>query len=209
MVSRSASADLRWWTLLGVLATGAILWGEAVNWRSSHHLVGTSDAGSEAVVVLGYRDRGSVRANAVNRWRVRAALRSIDPSATTTLLVLCGGTKGGPTSEAALMASYAKELGFCGQVVLEPCSRSTWENIENAIPLVSSLDRIKIVSHPLHAEKGRLYLHQQRPDLASRLAGGCEYRFGEWALLKPPFAAYGLWDLARTRRSLHTLLSRP
>lgn len=187
----------RWLLAIG---GGILVWGELVHWRSSRRLVGTAAGGSEAIVVLGYRDAGPDRANAVNRWRVRAGIRSIDPAATTSVLVVCGGTVGGRQSEAALMASYARELGFAGQIVVESKSRSTWENIEYAIPLVASADRIKIVSNSLHAEKARLYLHRQSPELARRLVRASDYRFGEWAALKPVFAAYGLWDLERAGR---------
>lgn len=186
------------------IGAGAVLWGELVHWRSSLRLLGMASGPSEAIVVLGYRDAGPDRPNAINRWRVRAAIRSVDPSATSSVLVFCGGTVGGQVSEAALMASYAHELGFAGQIATESESRSTWENIENAIPLVASADRIKIVSNSLHAEKARGYLHRQSPELARRLVRARDYRFGEWAALKPLFAAYGLWDLARTRRTSRT-----
>ena len=48
----------------------------------------------DAVVVLGYRNRGA-RANYINRYRVRAGLRSLDPAADDSVLVLCGGTVAG------------------------------------------------------------------------------------------------------------------
>ncbi|MBB4912680.1 hypothetical protein [Actinophytocola algeriensis] len=62
------------WVGLAVLG-----WGEVVHWRASHRRLGTADAAGagEAVVVLGYRNRGR-RANVVTRWRVRAGLRSVE-----------------------------------------------------------------------------------------------------------------------------------
>ncbi len=51
-------------------------WGEWVNRRWSRTLVGSGAGVSEAVVVPGYRNPGP-RANAVNRWRVRAGVRSV------------------------------------------------------------------------------------------------------------------------------------
>jgi uncharacterized SAM-binding protein YcdF (DUF218 family) len=94
------------------------------------------------------------------------------------------------------MARYAiTERGYRGEIVLEDESRSTWENVENAIPLIDGFERIKIVSNPFHAEKARLYLARQRPDLAVRLVRGADYRFGEWMPLKVVFAAYGRWQL--------------
>ncbi len=177
-----------------------ILWGEIVHSRASRSLVGADRGGSEAIVVLGYRNPDPHRANWLNRWRVRAALRSIDPRSAESRIVFCGTTRTGrgAVSEAALMAAYAVEQrGYRGPVVLEEESRTTWENVAYAIPLVEDADRIKIVSNPLHAEKARLYLHRQRPDLAQRLVRAKDYRPGEWAPLKPLFAVYGLGRLAR------------
>ncbi len=173
-------------------AIAAMLWGEWANWRASRRRVGSAGPGSEAVVVLGYRDAGP-RANAMNRWRVRAGLRSLDPAATEYRLVLCGGACAGPVSEAALMAAYATDArGYRGELVLEESSRSTWENIAFAIPYLKDVDRIKIVSLPTHAATGRDYLAEQSPELAVRLVPGREYRFGEWMPLKPVIALYGV-----------------
>ena len=47
---------------------------------------------SEAVVVLGFRNRGR-RANVVNRWRVRLGLRARQPELGPSRLVLCGGAE--------------------------------------------------------------------------------------------------------------------
>ncbi|PJJ70712.1 DUF218 domain-containing protein [Diaminobutyricimonas aerilata] len=145
--------------------------------------------GAEAVVVLGYRNRGR-RANYVNRYRVRAGLRS-QRGGESSVLVLCGGAVGGDVAEAELMARYARERGYRGPLRLDRESRTTWENIRNAIPLIEHADAIKIVSNSLHAEKGRLYLAQMRPDLAERLVRADDYRFGEMLLLKPIAAVVG------------------
>lgn len=139
---------------------------------------------TDAVIVLGYRNRGE-RANLVNRFRVRAGVRSLDVTAERPLLVLCGGAVGGATTEAELMKRYARdELGFRGTIILDPDSHSTWLNIANAIPHVEDADTIKIVSNAPHAEMGREILWTQRPDLAARLVRGDEHRFGEAPLLK-------------------------
>jgi uncharacterized SAM-binding protein YcdF (DUF218 family) len=155
------------------------------------------------VVVLGYKNARGDRANALNRWRVRAALRSIDPTLASSVLVCSGGSTSVSVSEAALLARYAvTERGFTGTVQLEEQSRSTWQNVENVIPLIEHADQIKIVSNPLHAQKARLYLRHQRPDLGERLVRAADYRLGEAWPIKPLFALYGLRDLARSRRSL-------
>jgi len=187
-----------------LIAAGAALvvlaWGECEHWRSSHRRVDAHRAetpGSEAVVVLGFRNRGD-RANAVNRWRVRAGVRSQQPHLGPTRLVLCGGPSGGSVSESELMADYLKgSLAYRGAVQQEVESRSTWENIQNAIPLIEDADRIKIISHALHAEKGRAYLAQCRPDLAAKLVRGDEYRLGEWVFAKPLLAVIGRHNLRR------------
>ncbi|OAP25876.1 MULTISPECIES: YdcF family protein [Amycolatopsis] len=175
-------------------------WAEWEHWRASRRGMGgrpgTSGTG-EAVVVLGYRNGGS-RANFVNRWRVRAAVRSQAPG--PSRLVLCGGAVGGAETEAALMARYAREYGCRGPLVLETESRSTWENVLHAVPLIEDADRIKIVSNSLHAEKARHYLRRHRPDLAERLVPARDYRFGEWLALKPVLAVMGKRNLRRLRR---------
>jgi hypothetical protein len=179
--------------VLGLVVLG---WGEVTHWRASRRRLGVAAATGvgEAVVVLGYRNRGR-RANAVNRWRVRAGLRSVEGDA---LLVLSGGAVAGGRPEAELMAAYARDVcGYRGPLVVDSESRSTWQNVANVIPLIEGAGRIKIVSHSLHAEKAREYLWRQRPDLAARLVRGRDYRPGEWLLVKPALAVLGLRNLRR------------
>lgn len=191
--------------LLAVIVCAVVIailvWGELEHWWSSRRRMGTRPGRSgtgEAVVVLGYRDRGP-RANAINRWRVRAGLRSGRPRPGGSRLVLCGGAVGGNMAEAELMARYAREsCRYAGELITEVGSRSTWENVQNAIPMIEHADRIKIVSNSLHAERARLYLWQHRPDLAERLVPAADYRFGELMLIKPVLAALGRRHL-RTR----------
>lgn len=153
---------------------------EFVHWRSSLRMLGTSPGSgdTEAVVVLGYGNRGE-RANFVNRYRVRAGIRSRDRTA-DSVLIMSGGTVEGDVPEAVVMERFARdELGYTGRILLETSSRSTRENIENTIPLIEDADRIKIVSNSPHAEVAREYLWQLRPDLADRLVRADEQRFGE------------------------------
>jgi len=186
-------------TTVAAAAIAAILgWGEWVNWRASRRLLGDLPpvvGGSEAVVVLGFRNRGR-RANYINRYRVRAALRSLDPAARESVVVFCGGGVASTEPEAELMSRYARRaLGYRGPQRLDRASRSTWQNIENAASLIEAFDVVKIVSNPVHAEKARGYLWRQRPDLAARLVRARDYRFGELVLVKPIAAAIGLWRL--------------
>lgn len=190
--------------LITVTAAVAVFsWAEFVHWRASRRRLGEPVEGtprSEAVIVLGYRDRGH-RANALNRYRVRAGLRSFDPVVADRVLVLCGGSAvDGGIAEAELMAVYARERGYRGAMRLDDQSLSTWQNIDNAIPHVEHAEAIKIVSNSVHAEKGRAYLWSMRPDLGARLRRGEDYRLGEIALLKPLAAVIGLTALARWER---------
>lgn len=185
-------------TAIGVALMGATAWGEWVSWRASRSLLGVrpvpaTDGTAEVVVVFGYRNRSPERANALNRWRVESALRSVD-SIGDARLVFCGGDPTGVgVSESELLARYAqRELGWRGKATLESESESTWENVVNAVPLIQDADRIVFVSDPLHGMKARLYLHAIRPDLAARLVKAKDYRFGEWSFLKPFAAVYGL-----------------
>ncbi|MET8468439.1 YdcF family protein [Streptomyces sp. NPDC006422] len=180
----------------GVLAAGAVtlLWSEWLNRRWSTTLVGR-EGPADAVVVLGFRNPQAT-ANLVNRWRVRAAVRS----AGNARLILSGGAVAGATSEARLMADCAtSHLAYDGPVVLEELSASTWENVTNVIPLIEDADRIAFVSQPAHALKARAYLRRQRPDLAARLVRAADWRPGEWLPAKPLLALYGLWTLRGVR----------
>jgi uncharacterized SAM-binding protein YcdF (DUF218 family) len=188
-------------TLLAAVAT-VLLVSEGIHRAASTRGLGGSPGrpeggvGREAVVVLGFGN-ADARANRINRYRVRAALRSIDPRAASTALVLCGGSVMGDESEARILARYARELGYRGPVVLEEASRSTRENVANAIPLVEDADTIRIVSDSVHAEEARAYLRAARPDLADRLARAREYRFGEVTWMKPLAIAVALLRRAR------------
>lgn len=185
--------------LAGGAVVGVLLASELLHARASRRRLGdpvTGTPASEAVVVLGYRNPGE-RANAVNRVRVRAGLRSIDPAVPDTVLVLCGGAVGGPVPEAELLAREARRQGYRGDFLLEPESRSTWENIQNVIPLVEDAASLVIVSNPLHGEKARAYLQLARPDLARRLRRAEDHRVGELGWRLPIAAVLGLGDLAR------------
>lgn len=146
--------------------------------------------------MLGYRNPQAT-ANFINRWRVRAGLRSISAhNGRDTRVIFSGGAIGSGAAEAQLLADYAKAvLEFDGTVFLEDQSRTTWENVTNVIPLLEDVDRIKIASQPAHALKARAYLRRQRPDLAERLVRAADHRPGEWLIVKPLLALYGLWTL--------------
>ena len=102
------------------------------------------------------------------------------------------------------MAEYATAVcGFDGSFALDEESHTTWENVTNVIPMLEhDVDRIKIVSQPAHALKARVYLRRQRPDLADKLVRAADYRPGEWLIVKPLLALYGLWTLRTVRGDL-------
>ncbi len=189
-------------TLLGTaLVAGSALaalwlWAEAVNARATFRALGRAPAadGREAIIVLGFGNRGD-SANAINRFRVRAGLRS--RTRADSVLVLCGGCVEGDIPEADLMARYARARGHDGELRLDRTSTSTRENIENAIPLIEDAAVIRVISHAPHGQVGREILEELRPDLARRLARGEEYRFGESPLVKVVAAV----RIAQYRRS--------
>ncbi|MFZ3562047.1 MULTISPECIES: YdcF family protein [unclassified Streptomyces] len=194
---------MRRWTGPVAAGTAVLVWSEWLNRCWSRTLVGCGSGGevSEAVIVLGFRNPRST-ANFINRWRVRAGLRSVSAEGAfdTTVIFSGGAAAGSGATEARLMADYAKSVcGFDGTVLLEDRSTTTWENVTNVIPLIEDAERIKIVSQPAHALKARAYLRRQRPDLAERLVRADEYRPGEWLLGKPLLALYGLWALRGLR----------
>jgi uncharacterized SAM-binding protein YcdF (DUF218 family) len=198
---------LRFVSILSLLVLGVLGWCEFVHWRASRRgFPGGADAlrrqaGHGVIVVLGVANRGH-RANVVNRWRARMALRSV-PSGVPTTIVTSGGAVRGPVPEATLLALHLREtLGWRGTIIEETASRSTWNNVENVLPWLDEAAWIMLVSNSLHAEKARELLRRQRPDLAVRLVPAADYRFGEMALVKPVLGAVGLLKLATLRRSV-------
>lgn len=98
---------------LGGALAAPLAFGELTHLRASRRWLCRDDrqderresdgrGGREVVVVLGYRNPGE-RVNLLNRYRVRAGIRSIDPQARESTLLLCGAAVAGPVSEAELM----------------------------------------------------------------------------------------------------------
>ncbi|WIB77509.1 YdcF family protein [Curtobacterium sp. MCPF17_002] len=194
--------------LVGAAVVGALTWGEVVHAsaaRRARTLPQVERGDDVVIVVLGFRDGGR-RANIVNRWRARIAVRTarrVAPSARAVTIVCSGGAVRGRTPEATLLRQYILgSPGWTGSVLVEQTSTSTWENVRNVQPVIEQADRIIFASNGLHAEKAREYLRRQRPDLSSRLARAVDYVPGEMTVLKPLFAAVGL-------RKLRTLRSGP
>jgi uncharacterized SAM-binding protein YcdF (DUF218 family) len=181
-----------------LVVAGIVTASEWLHWRASARRLGerVSEPGREAILVLGCRNRGS-RANYLNRYRVRVALRSVDARAVETVLIFCGGGVGGEVPEADLLLQHAFELGYDGPFLVDRDSRTTWENIQNSVDLLHNFDTVKVASNSLHAERARAYLWKQRPDLAEHLVDADDYRFGEIPFIKPVAVFRGVRNLMR------------
>jgi hypothetical protein len=185
----------------GVGATLAVA--EAVTWRASHSFVprarrdATVHEPGEAVLVLGFASRGHGRVGAVQHWRIRIAVRSVDPA--DALFVFTGAATRGGLSEAAVMADHAEcRFGVPrAHIVLEEQATTTWENIGFSIPLLADATSIRIASNTFHARRARRYLAKRSPELAERLRRGRDYLPLEFAPLKPVLAGYELVRILR------------
>jgi uncharacterized SAM-binding protein YcdF (DUF218 family) len=198
--------------VLGVVAAGVLLGVVVV--ELSHYLTmrgvmaslpaadSARGRSSEAVIVLGFPPRRDGRTNAVQRWRCRIAVRSLDPGR-SSVLIMTGAATRGRRSEAEVMAGYARDiLGVpAQQLMLEEQARSTWDNIKYSLPVAEQYTAIKIASDPFHVRRAHRYAAMIRPDLITRLEpAGC-YLPGEHLLLKSAVVAYELWSRARRLRA--------
>lgn len=186
---------------LAVAVATALAWGEWVHSavaRAARRLPEPPAGSRGAIVVLGFGNR-STRANAVNRWRARIAIRTARRAelvGATATIICSGGAVHGSVPEAVLLRTYIVErLRWGGDVLVEPHSSSTWENVRNLLPLVEGFEWVAFASNGLHAAKARVYLVRQRPDLRGRLVAADDYRVGEMTMVKPVFAAVGITKL--------------
>lgn len=177
----------RGWKLLGagslLIAVAALSWGQWEAWRATRQNLGAAQHGTRSVVVvLGFGNRGD-RANLINRWRVRAGLRTLRAMPAPRVLIVSGGRVHSDTPEATILAAEARRQGWRGAIIEEGDSRSTVENITFTTPLLRPDDLISIVSDPVHAVRARAMLLAATPDLGARLVRGREWRFGERPLV--------------------------
>ncbi len=185
---------------LGVVMAGYLAVGEASHAWAHRQGLGHPPAVAgrrEVILLLGYPSKPDGSPHPLQRWRARIAARSISAQAASSQIVCTGAAVRGGRSEAAVLADLLRELGVAdAQLVLEEQARTTWQNVEFAIPLLRQADVIKVASNSLHAWRARRFLAGQRPDLAERLAAADDYRFGECWWLKTPLAVYeaiGQW----------------
>ncbi|MCD2497433.1 MULTISPECIES: YdcF family protein [Microbacterium] len=176
-----------------LIALAALGWGQWEAWRATGRHLGTATVGSRSVViVLGFGNRGG-RANLINRWRVRAGLRTLRSMPVPRALIVSGGRVHSDTAEAEILAAEARRQGWRGVILREAQSRSTAENIAFTAPLLRSDDLIAIVSDPVHAVRARAMLLTDRPELGARLVRGREWRFGERPLVTFVAAVRSRW----------------
>jgi uncharacterized SAM-binding protein YcdF (DUF218 family) len=182
-------------------------WCEWKTWRASREDLpaGGEDPGrvqtGEAVLVLGNPFP------VLQRWRVRIAVRSTDPS--RARFIFSGAVTRGSLSEARMMADYAVEvLGVpASNVLLEEQAQTTVENVANSIPLMDDAPAIKIASSIFHARRARRILGDQSPDLATRLVRTRDYIPGEWGPLHVLLVALQMYRNRRARST--TVETRP
>lgn len=187
---------------IAVAAAAVLVWGEAVHIaaaRRARRLPLPDDGGGPVVVVvLGFGNRGCT-ANMVNRWRARIAVRTaqrLSRLVNSVTIVASGGAVRGKVPEAALLRDYMlRSLHWGGPILVEEASESTWENVRNVLSAIEDAAWIAFASNGLHAEKARVYLARQRPDLAERLVAADDYRIAEMTIIKPVFAVVGLRKL--------------
>jgi uncharacterized SAM-binding protein YcdF (DUF218 family) len=192
--------------IAGSAITVALGGAELLHWRASRSRAAKRAAatGSCGILVLGFPSRRDGRLHPIQRWRTEIGVRSLS-SVEKGFLVFTGGSSRGRISEAEAMAAYAVDLGVPAERIgLETRSRSTWENVRFALPMIETYDWIAIASDPMHAARARRYAFQQRPDLGGRLVFAENYRFAERWWLKVPTAAYELY-LATRQRSVNRL----
>lgn len=202
-VERSARL-MRWGVgSAAALVVSVLAWGELVHWRSwarSRTLPAPPPESAGAVIVLGFANRGR-SINTVNRWRAAIAVRTAERSrrSGSVVTIICsGGAVAGSVAEAILLRDFlTAERGWSGTIVVETSSTSTWENVRNTLPLVIGLDWISFASNGLHAEKACRYYRAQATSESPLLVHSQNYHLGEALVLKPIFAAVGLWRLSR------------
>jgi hypothetical protein len=133
------------------------------------------------ILVPGYGGRARV----VERWRMAVALRTFEAHGGGRLVV------SGHRGEAERLAALAPEGT---PVSIEPKARSTFENVERAIPFLLDAESIAIASDRGHRRRAARNLRSLRPDLASRLVEPTYgWRDGWWMDAAGTAYEWALW----------------
>jgi hypothetical protein len=188
-----------WIAATSAAAAAVFGWAEWTTWRASREFYPAGAAGAdqivpgETVLVLG------CPSPALQRWRVRIAIRSTDPE--RARFVFSGGAVRTQISEAQMMANYAKHtLGVpTANIVIEDQSRTTVENVVNSAPLMADSPAIKIASNTLHAHRARRIIMDESPELAARLVPARDYLPAEGGPLHAVLVAHEYYRRRRAR----------
>ncbi|MEZ0165713.1 ElyC/SanA/YdcF family protein [Kineococcus sp. LSe6-4] len=180
---------LRWGLLAGAAGWAAV---EAVHALAARRgfPAGRRTLAPDVVVVLGCPPRADGTVSGMQRWRTEIAARTPgDP-----VLVFSGYARPGARSEAAVMASHARDvLGVApSRLRTEETATTTWENVVRTLSDLEGARHVALASSPVHALRARRYLARLRPDLADRLVPAADYRFGERWGWKAETAGYDL-----------------
>ena len=182
-----------------LMGFGLLAWGVAELMEAlAAQLLTASPEGAVTVVLPGFRNRNPARANVVNCWRARVAVRTARRYGAGSRILACGGDPAGAgVSEAALLSREVRRLGFAGEVILEQKSRTTVENARCVAPILASAGRVAVASNPLHGLKLRVLLGRCDSTLRRRFVASDDYKVGEIGPLRLLTAVVGFHDLLR------------
>ena len=182
-----------------LMGFGLLAWGVAELVEAfAVQLLTASAEGAVTVVLPGFRNRNPARANVVNCWRARVAVRTARRYGSGSRILACGGDPAGAgVSEAVLLSREVRRLGFAGEVILEQKSRTTVENARCVAPMLAGAGRVAVASNPLHGLKLRVLLGRCDSTLRRRFVASSDYRVGEIGPLRLVTAVVGFHDLLR------------
>lgn len=168
--------------LLGYLAIHAMVWREARE-RLAHPPAKPADV----ALVLGNRAYRDGRPNPCLTGRVDAAIALARAGLARRLLFSGGVDREDGRIEAEVMRQHALAAGYEGEMLLEPVSQSTRENLSMSRPLLEAAGarRVIIVTEPYHLWRVRRLVR----------AAGFDGRF-DVQYAAAPTACWQRWGMA-------------
>jgi uncharacterized SAM-binding protein YcdF (DUF218 family) len=166
-----------WWLRLALaIPILTIVCSELADWMACNIATNPPPGKSCGVLVLGSPTRNDGKPTTVQEMRVMTGVGAYRHY-NCDRIFFSGAAVKNQIIEAQTMAQLAQDLGVQpDQIGQETQARSTWENIKFSIPALEKYDSILIASDGLHAQRGRRYLCQQRPDLCQRTFVTVKYR---------------------------------
>jgi uncharacterized SAM-binding protein YcdF (DUF218 family) len=159
---------------------------ELADWLACNMVTNPHLGKSCGVLVLGAPSHPDGKSTTVQKMRVATGV-SAYRHYNCNQIFFSGAAVKNQIIESQTMAQLARGLGVqSDRIGLETQARSTWENIKFSIPKLEKYDSILITSDGLHAQRGRRYLCQQRPDLCQKTFVTVEYRLFDqswWKIL--------------------------